>query len=85
MKQNEMTDESLVIEIGKTIKLLRIEKNISQAELSHRVNQAASYVSRVEAGKYKITILSLDVYLRALGISFVEFFSILEKNKKKDE
>lgn len=85
MRRNKKNDDLLSQQVAELLRLLRIEKGLFQEELSQKVGQSASYVSRVETGKHTITLLTLDNYLKALDVSFIEFFTLLEKHKKKDE
>lgn len=53
---------------GKTIKLLRLEKHLTQQNVSDAIGISASYYSRIEKG---LSNLSLDVI-----ISIANFFNI---------
>ena len=46
---------SVIEIIGKNIKLARVKKEWSQAELAHNLNVEQSYISRVETGSIAIS------------------------------
>lgn len=61
--------------IGKRIRDLRVTKtNMSQEELSKKINFDRTYLSRVESGKQNITIDNLNNICNGLEISLKEFF-----------
>ena len=61
-------------EIGKRIKEIRSEKGISQEKLALKAELDRTYVAGVENGKRNPSIKSLEKILKALEVSFGEFF-----------
>lgn len=68
-----MKNKTLLI-IGKLIRKIRLEQNISQEKLSELSNTDRSYMGRIERGEKNITILKLYDICSALNISVEEFF-----------
>jgi transcriptional regulator with XRE-family HTH domain len=73
----ELTDEEkkLVSQLGKRIKMLRLEKGYTNYE--HFANEQG--ISRTQYGRYEVgdnvKILTLKKIIDGLGISLKEFFS----------
>lgn len=68
--------------VSKTIRNLRMEKNITQEELAYLSGLDRTYISLIERGKRNPTILSLYAICKALGISLSEFFYYAEDIEK---
>jgi transcriptional regulator with XRE-family HTH domain len=60
--------------VGNRLRTLRKARGLSMRELAARADVAASFVSRLEAGKASPTIMTLQKLLEALGVEVVEFF-----------
>ena len=67
-----MKKEELLIRIGKNIRKIREEKQISQAELAARCNYEKSNMSRIESGKTNFTIGTLLNIAESLGTSITD-------------
>lgn len=69
-----MNDESThnekeyLIALGNRIKLLRLEKKISQTEIAYRCGFDKSNYNTIEAGKRNPTIISLQKIAKALDV-----------------
>lgn len=63
-----------VKDVGSRLQKLRKARGLSMRELAAKADVAASFVSRIEAGKASPTIMTLQKLLEALGIEVVEFF-----------
>lgn len=61
--------------VGKRIKELRNKLNISQEELGFRSGVHRTYIASLEVGKRNISIATLEKIVKALEISFSEFFN----------
>lgn len=57
------------VEIGKSIKKLRVQHGMTLRELGERSNLSISYLSLVERGKTSISFSSLKKIAEALGVS----------------
>ncbi|MCP4644082.1 MAG: helix-turn-helix domain-containing protein [bacterium] len=60
--------------VGDRLRAIREELGISMRELAAKADVAASFVSRVEAGKASPTIMTLQKLLHALNVEVVDFF-----------
>jgi len=60
--------------VGIRITELRKEKGLTQEDLAGLSKLHVSYISAVEGGRYSVGIDNLNKIIKALNISFVEFF-----------
>lgn len=61
--------------VGETIKFLRLKNTaLSQEDFAKSIGLERSYMSRVESGKKNITLETLDIICKGLGITITEFF-----------
>ena len=65
---------SLQIKVGKRIREIRIEKNISQQDLAAKCNFEKSNMSRLESGRYNATLSTLEIVAKSLGVKVIELF-----------
>lgn len=70
----------LVSEIAKTIKQIRLQKQLSQEELAKLSSLDRTYISGIENRHRNITLDSLENIIFALGITPSVFFKILINN-----
>lgn len=61
-----LADPAIVHEISRNLRQMRLNKNISQAELAKVAGLSRITISRLEAGR-DVTILTIIQVLRALG------------------
>lgn len=61
-----------LVALGKAIRELRIQRNLSQEQLSLLADVDVSYVGRVERGDNNVAILTLLKLTDALGVSLSE-------------
>lgn len=61
--------------VGKRIKELRNKLNISQEELGFRSGVHRTYIASLEVGKRNVSIVTLEKIVKALEVSFSEFFN----------
>lgn len=61
--------------VGKRIKLLRIERDLSQEDLSYEANIGRAAVSAIENGTSNPTLLTLVALANVLGVSLGELFA----------
>jgi transcriptional regulator with XRE-family HTH domain len=55
--------------IGRHLAAMRVDCDLTQAQLAARVGWHKSHVARVEVGYHEITVKTLCTYLRGLGLS----------------
>lgn len=60
--------------VGNRIKELRKIEGISQEKLAFKAELDRTYVAGVESGKRNLSIKSLEKILKALDVSFADFF-----------
>ena len=61
--------------IGQRIKSVREEKRLTQLDLGLLCNNHAEQIGRIERGEYNVTICSLLIVCKALGITLSELLS----------
>ena len=90
-----LTEQQILEELGKRLKSIRLNNNMSQKELGDIIGKRPDEISRIESGK-PITLISLLRILRALNklenleqaikppeISPVEMLKLEEKKRKR--
>ena len=60
--------------IGLRIKEIRNKNNLTQEQLAWEADVDRTYMNHVENGRKNISVKSLEKIIKALGISFSEFF-----------
>ena len=68
--------QELIDKIGQRIKLLRLEKGLSQLDLSTACNMEKTSISRIEAGRTNFTIRTLFKIAKALEIPVWELIKV---------
>jgi putative transcriptional regulator len=71
-----MTEKAILKKLGKRIKALREERNISQQELASACNFEKANMSRLESGNTNPTFLTLNKIAKALSVSVSEITDI---------
>ncbi|MCT3949062.1 helix-turn-helix domain-containing protein [Elizabethkingia anophelis] len=73
-----MEKSEILIQVGKRIKDLRIQKGISQVDLVGRMdgNIDPTNISRIEAGRTNPTLLTLQRIANALEVNISELFVV---------
>jgi transcriptional regulator with XRE-family HTH domain len=64
--QQQLTDETVLRELGERVSRLRLQRNVTQAQLADEAGVDRKAVSRVEAGE-PVQLVTLVRVLRALG------------------
>jgi len=60
--------------VGRRIRELRKDRNLTQAELASKVGVQQSDLCRMETGEYKVSLETLFKILRIFGMNVGEFF-----------
>lgn len=60
---------------GKRVRDLRLKKGLSQEGLALQAGIDRTYMTSVENGRRNISIQNIEKIIRALNVSFGEFFS----------
>lgn len=74
-----MKDLQFLIELGRRIKKIRVEKNITQYQLAIDCEFEKASMSRIESGQINITILTLLKIGNALGVGIAD---LVERRKE---
>ena len=74
-----------IMEVGKVIKIKRIEKDLKVKELASRVDITEQYMSNIEHGKRNPSLKLLKKLAKELGCSVYEFIEEQDKGMIEDE
>lgn len=69
-----MSYNELLKNFGFKLKIIRMKKNISQAELAELIGVHENYISDIECGKRNITMKTINKIANALEIDEIKFF-----------
>lgn len=69
------------LKVGQRIKEIRKHLEISQEALALKAEVDRTYVTDVENGRRNISVEILEKIIKALGVSFTEFFNAEEFKK----
>lgn len=72
--------ENIKFIIGQRIRNYRIQKNLSQEQLSELANCHPTYIGQLERGEKNATLESIQKVAQALNIPLSQLF---EKNRRK--
>jgi transcriptional regulator with XRE-family HTH domain len=61
--------------LGRRIRILRSERQMSQTALAERINVTRSYLSKIERGKFNMRLDTMEEICRGLGIQPGELIS----------
>ena len=70
------SEEKYLIELGKRIKIIRLQKKISQTEIAYRCGFDKSNYNTIESGKRNLTVTSLLKIANALEIDIKDLFDL---------
>lgn len=65
---------NILKDFGQTIRLIRMDKELSQEELAHRCGFHRTYIGMIERGEKNITLKNIEILARSLDISICELF-----------
>lgn len=69
-----MLDSVFLKEFGVRLKLFRIKKDMTQAQLGEMINISEHRISQIENGKCNITLKTINKISNALNIPAVKLF-----------
>jgi regulatory protein len=72
---NQIT--SLLMNVSHTIKYFRLQQKLSQEKLAQLADLDRTYISGIERGMRNLTINSLENIIKALNVSYSDFFQKL--------
>ncbi len=76
-----MKKSSIAIEIGLIIRELRLDKGLSQEELSFKCDLHRTYIGSIERAEKVASIITLEKVAQALEISLSDIFKKYEQTK----
>lgn len=74
-------DDSILLDFGKAIRKLRIEKGISQEAFADMCDLHRTYISDVELGKRNVSLENIQKMAVALNMSISDVFLEVDKNE----
>lgn len=66
--------KDFLLQLGKKIKSIRIEKGLSQSEVANKCGKERQSYQRVETGNINPTVWYLQHIAKALGVDLKNFF-----------
>lgn len=75
-------NKTMSLDIGKKIKELRTEKNLTLRELGEKTDLSTGFLSQLERGLTTIAVDSLEAIARVLDVDLSFFFSVPRKRKR---
>ena len=70
--------------VGRRVRDLRRQLQISQEELAARADLHRNYVGSVERGEREIGITAIGQLARALGMSLADFFAPFQQRSRRE-
>jgi transcriptional regulator with XRE-family HTH domain len=74
----------LRVHIGKVLYGLRVDRDLSAAQLARELRTYPATVLNVEGGKCEITLYTLDLYATALGTTCTKIVSEAEISRARE-
>ena len=72
--------EDLLLTFGKTIRKIRLSKNISQEKFADLCNLHRTYISDIELGKRNVSLENIGKMASALDMNISELFQEAESD-----
>lgn len=69
-------NQALITAVGKRVRELREQNNLSQQELANKANMELSQLNRIELGKINTSISHLGAISEALGVPLPEIVDV---------
>ena len=76
--------ENIKFIIGQRIRNYRIQKNLSQEQLSELANCHPTYIGQLERGEKNATLESIQKVAQALNIPLSQLFEKIEEKQNED-
>lgn len=55
------------------LRQVRVDANLTQAQVAEKIGQTQSYVSKYESGEQRLDLVELEAVCNAVGIDLVDF------------
>jgi transcriptional regulator with XRE-family HTH domain len=69
-----MSDQDILANFGKKVRLLRKEKGLSQEDLSYKAQLHRTYIGMIERAEKNITLINIEKIAKALEVDIIELF-----------
>jgi transcriptional regulator with XRE-family HTH domain len=73
------TEKDILIKFGNTVRELRKNLNISQEELSFRVELHRTYIGMIERAEKNITLINIGKIAKGLNVEIKDLFDEAKK------
>lgn len=80
-EQENADDVAFRLSFGRTLRILRVKRNISQDELADRAGVHRTFVGQVERGLRNISLSNIRKLAAGLGVDVVDLFRPLEEGE----
>ncbi|MFY0674772.1 MAG: helix-turn-helix transcriptional regulator [Bacteroidia bacterium] len=80
-----MVNDFILIEFGKRIRQLRIDKGLSQEELSFETGFHRTYIGMIERGERNISLTNIVVFAKVFNLTVAEILSLRNDLKLKEK
>ena len=70
-----MNDKEIFDTIGHNLKIERVKKRLTQAQLAELVDVHEKYIGKIETGKQNLTVKTLNKIAVALNTEITTFFT----------
>lgn len=71
--------------IGIRLRMHRQNQHLTMEQLAEKANVSPVYIGQVERGEKNLTVNSLEKLLNGLGLTFPEFFEVMESTEEKKQ
>lgn len=72
--------KDLLLALGKTVRKIRLSKNISQEKFADLCDLHRTYISDIELGKRNVSLENIGKMAKALDMSISELFQEVEND-----
>jgi transcriptional regulator with XRE-family HTH domain len=76
--------DSITKEVGLRIRMYRLRQGMTQEVLAEKAELHHTYIGQVERGEKSLTLGSLERILRALNVTFSDFFENVEGCQERE-
>ncbi len=59
--------------LAELLRQVRLDADLTQAQLAQQIGQSQSYVSKYESGEQRLDLIELEAICKAVGIKLTQF------------
>jgi len=67
-------ETSILKKFGSRVRLLRVQRNLTQEKLAEITDLHPTYIGRVERGERNLSLKNIEVFAKAFGIPIEDLF-----------